>query len=139
MCLCVMCDAIIPLIVVLTGKRNGTVNSRSRTNLECTQFTIPAGCTEIHLERRFSTEKEDCLDEFQLELLRNLRHVESAASSMAAARALFAESDQDESGALDRAELKELLRKVSGGDCRGADCTIVDDVNVISYIYVCVC
>jgi hypothetical protein len=80
--------------------------------LESTPFVIPAGCREINLVQDFSKEKEDCLDEFQLEQLASLKFVQTAATDMHVARSLFESYDTDGSGSLDRAELKELLVKV---------------------------
>jgi Ca2+-binding EF-hand superfamily protein len=74
--------------------------------------TIPLNALEVKLEKVFSNEKAETLDEQQIELLRSLREVESAANNLEIAQRLFAEYDTDGSGSLDRVELHSLLSHV---------------------------
>lgn len=75
-------------------------------------YYIPPGAHEIKLIREYSAEKEDRLDNFQLDTLQNLRVIQAAATDINLAREMFRKFDSDGSGALDRYELKELLQKV---------------------------
>lgn len=75
-------------------------------------YYIPPTAQEIKLLREYSAEKEERLDEFQLETLANLRVIQAAATDINLAREMFRKFDTDGSGALDRLELRELLHKV---------------------------
>lgn len=75
-------------------------------------YFIPSSAHEITLTREFSAEKEERLDQFQLETLKNLRVIQEATTNIQVAREMFRESDSDGSGTLDRMELKDLLQRV---------------------------
>jgi hypothetical protein len=75
-------------------------------------YYIPPTAHEVKLLREYSAEKEERLDEFQLETLANLRVIQAAATDINLAREMFRKFDADGSGALDRYELRELLQKV---------------------------
>jgi hypothetical protein len=75
-------------------------------------YYIPPTAHEVKLLREYSAEKEERLDEFQLETLANLRVIQAAATDINLARDMFRKFDVDGSGALDRLELRELLQKV---------------------------
>jgi hypothetical protein len=73
---------------------------------------IPINALEVRLEKVYSNEKAETLDEQQIELLKSLRQVEAAANNLEIAQKLFAEYDTDGSGSLDRVELHSLLSHV---------------------------
>jgi hypothetical protein len=75
-------------------------------------YFIPSSAHEITLVREFSAEKEERLDQFQVETLKNLRVIQEATTNIQVARQMFRDSDSDGSGTLDRIELKDLLQRV---------------------------
>jgi hypothetical protein len=75
-------------------------------------ISIPSSASELHLKAILSDTRMEYLDSFELEQLKKLQDIERAAIDIDFAQQVFRGYDKDNSGALDRNEIKELLSEV---------------------------